>query len=215
MIFKRIILLIRKGEFKFVIHGIVKRLSSEIISIGLKKDLFDDFQHPNALIDLKIRLAKASDHLYFSEENTNFGLVEKDIRSCYVATDTDDKPCFRNWLLEPSQNDKIMGFFHSFFPILKEDEALLEGGFTVNSYRGEHIMAAAISRISERGMDIGARYVLAFVDIKNSYSLKGCKRAGFNPYSIRQEKWFLFKQKVRFTDIPPELLEKYNHLTRF
>ena len=196
VLIKRIILLLTKGDLKFIIHAINKRLKSEVVCFGLKRDLNDDFKSPEALIDLNIRLSKDSDHTYFSEDNTNFGLVEKNIKSCYVATNKLDEPFFRIWLMGFSENEKIQNFFDGNFPKLKENEALLESAFTIARFRGKGIMPKAMSIISEKAINIGARYILIFVNIENIPSLKGCYRSGFQPYILRREKWFLFKKNV-------------------
>ena len=155
-----------------------------------------EFKNPNALIELKIRPFNTSDNDYFRDENSNLGLVEAHIENCYVAVNTDNLPCYRQWLMGPSQNEKIKDFFKGSFPVLKNNEALLEAAFTLPTFRGKRIMPAAMARISEKGVDIGAKYIITFVDINNIPSLKGCKRSGFNPYVLRIEKWFLFKTSI-------------------
>lgn len=207
---KSIIALLKKGELKFILKGIGKRFHSEVLAFGLKRDLTVDFENPNALIELKIRPFNTSDNDYFRDENSNLGLVDAHIENCYVAVNTDNEPCYRQWLIGASQNEKIKGFFKGSFPVLKKNEALLEAAFTLPTFRGKRIMPAAMARISEKGVDIGARYIITFVDVNNIPSLKGCKRSGFNPYVLRTEKWFLFKRRIIFTDISEKLLAKYN-----
>lgn len=139
----------------------------------------------------------------------NYGLVEKNIKNSYVATNERDLPCFRIWLMESSENEKIKDFFTGNSPTLNENEALLEGAFTIPSYRGNRIMPAAMAEISEKGKDIGVRYILIFPYLKNIPSLKSCRRSGFHPYILRREKWFLCKKRIVFEDIPKDILEKY------
>ncbi len=204
-----VIHLLLKGEFKVIFKGISKRLYSEINSFGLKRDLNIAFESPKALINITIRLSKSTDNNYFKQEHSNVGLTEENILNCYVAVNKNDTPCYRQWLIGYSQNSKIQSFFNNLFPILKEDEALLEGAFTLPNFRGKRIMPAAMSRISEKGVDIGARFIITFVNINNIPSLKGCKRSGFSPYILRKEKWFLFKRKITYITIPNELAQKY------
>jgi len=63
-------------------------------------------------------------------------------------------------------------------------------------------MAAAMALVAERGREIGARYVITFVEQNNIASLKGCKRAGFSPYLLRHEKWFLFRRSLSLDKLP-------------
>lgn len=211
--FKSIIALLRKGELKFILKGISKRLYSKVYAFGLKRDLSVDFENPNALINLRIRLFSTTDNNYFHEENANLGLVDENIEHCYVAVNDNDIPCYRQWLMGASQNDKIKTFFKGNFPTLKKNEAILEAAFTLPSFRGKRIMPAAMARIAEKGKEIGVRYVITFVGINNIPSLKGCKRSGFHPYILRKESWFLFKRKISFTEIPEYLIGKYKTST--
>ena len=110
---KSIIALLKKGELKFILKGIGKRFRSEVLAFGLKRDLTVDFENPNALIELKIRPFNTSDNDYFRDENSNLGLVEAHIENCYVAVNTDNLPCYRQWLMGPSQNEKIKDFFNN------------------------------------------------------------------------------------------------------
>ena len=205
---KSIIYFISKGEWHFILNGIRKRINSEVICMGFKRNLKYDFQIMKAKIDIKTRLFKKSDDIYFKKDNHNYGLVQEDIKDCYVATDVNEMPCFRIWIMNSTENDKIKRFFTGNFPILNKNEALVEAAFTIPKYRGNRILPAVITDILENN-NIIANYLLAFIDIKNVASLKSYKRSGFYPYTLRREKWFLFTKRVYFTDIPKEILEKY------
>jgi hypothetical protein len=62
-------------------------------------------------------------------------------------------------------------------------------------------MGAAMAQVAERAADYGARWVITFVDERNSASVKGCVRAGFAPYLKRHERFRLFYRKIRFEPI--------------
>ncbi len=205
----RIFDLIKKGELKFVINGIAKRIISKNEVFGLRRDLNLVFQNPDPLIEIAIRAFRDEDQKYFKEDLQNDGLIEKEIPYCYVATNSKDIPCFRQWFIGPNQNSKIKEFWGKAFPVLKEDEALLESAFTRPTFRGKRIMPAAMARIAEKGHDLGVRWVITFVGIDNIASLKGCQRAGFDPYILRKEKWFMFKKTITFENIPKELMDTY------
>jgi RimJ/RimL family protein N-acetyltransferase len=89
------------------------------------------------------------------------------------------------------------------YPLLQPDEALLEGAFTPQAYRGLGIMGAAMSLVAQRAADHGARWVITFVDEQNAASFKGCVRAGFSPYLRRCERFRLFHRSVSFEPIVP------------
>jgi hypothetical protein len=205
----RILDLIKKGEINFVIKGVLKRMQSKTEVFGLKRDLSVEFKNPDALIDISIRPLKAKDYSHFAKDLQNAGLIEKDIPTCYVAVTNEDIPCYRQWLMGPKQNIKIREFWKQSFPVLKDDEALVESAFAIPAFRGNRIMPAAMARIAKKGQDLGVRYIITFVSIDNIPSLKGCHRSGFSPYILRTEKWFLFKRIITFNDISNELIQGY------
>ncbi len=208
----RVFDLVKHGEIKFIVSGIQKRVASEHKAFGLRRDLHLTFQSPEALIDISIRPFEDEDQKHFSMDLQNDGLVAKHIPNCYVATTEDDIPCYRQWLMGPKQNGKIREFWGSTFPVLREDEALLESAFTSPNFRGKRIMPAAMARIAEQGNNLGVRWIITFVGIENIPSLKGCQRSGFSPYILRNERWFLFKRTVTFEEIPKELLDTYSKM---
>jgi GNAT superfamily N-acetyltransferase len=128
--------------------------------------------------------------------------VRANIPTCYVAVTIDNTPAYMQWLMGSEQNESIQMFFNKTFPILEPDEALLENALTLAEFRGKGLMSAAMARIAERGIEVGARWVITFVGEDNIASLKGCKRAGFYPYMLRAERWFLFRRTLTFALLP-------------
>ena len=206
----RIFNLIKKGEISFMIKGISKRIFSKTVALGLKRDLNIPFEGPNAKIDINIRLYKENDSGYFEKDLQNHGLIEKNIPNCYVATTTDDRPCFRQWLIGAEHKKAVKEFWGPSFPVLREDEMLLEGGFAIPSMRRKGIMPAAITKILDMEKRSNRRYVITFVGIDNTPSLKGIHRSGFSPYVLRTEKWLLFKRSLIFEKVPKDILVSYS-----
>jgi len=205
----RLFNLIKKGELGFLIKGISKRIYSKTQAFGLKRDLEIPFEVPDAKIDIAIRPFKLSDSSYFAEDLQNHGLEEKKIPSCYVAVNSEDKPCYRQWLIGASENEDIKNFWRCAFPVLETDEGLLESAFTVQAFRGNKIMPAAMARIAEKGIDKGIRWVITFVGVDNIPSLKGCQRSGFSPYILRTEKWLFFRRRIVFGPVPNAMRTTY------
>lgn len=201
------------GNLTFIVNGVKKRVLSKNQSYGLKRDLTIPFKKPDALISLHIRPMQKGDETYFGSDNYNHGIIAVDLQTCYIATNEEGAPCYRQWLMGPGENLKIKNFWKGLFPKLESGEALLENAFTVPDFRGKRIMPAAMARIAEKGHEIGARYILTFVDINNIPSLKGCKRSGFAPYIVRTEKWFLFNRKIIFTELNAEQEQHFLEVT--
>jgi hypothetical protein len=205
----RIFDLIKKGELKFMIKGISKRIWSKTEAFGLKRDLSTAFDTPKAKIDLLIRPFKPEDDTHFTADLQNDGLIEKDIPTCYVATTNANAPCYRQWLMDSKQNKKIKEFWGESFPTLQNNEALIESVFTISEFRGKGIMPAALDQIAKQIRDSDIRYLMLFVELDNIASLKGSHRSGFSPFVLRTEKWFFMKRTIVFEEVSSDVMDDY------
>ncbi len=204
--------LIRKGKFKSVIKGFTKKLYSETISFALKRDSNLEHKIPRAFVKFTFRLYKESDADYFVNDEDNITLI-KQLPKCYVAITNEGIPFFRIWLLNSSQNKKMKEFWGDTFQELKDDEVLTESAFTTPKFRGLGIMPAAMALLAEEAKKKGKRYTITVTPITNINSLKATNYAGFKPYAIRKEKYFLFKKSVSYEETSNELMESYNEIT--
>lgn len=176
------------------------------------RDISVPHKELRALKKVFVRQANSEDHLHFGMDDANFGLVSKNIPHCYVAITEEDVPCFRQWLIGAKENEKIKEFWGDSYPTLNEDEALIENAFTIPKFRGIGIMPYAMNLIAIKAMDFGAKIVITFTPEDNVNSLRACHYAGFRPYILRTEKWFLFRKTTTFRDIPEDLLDYYNKI---
>jgi GNAT superfamily N-acetyltransferase len=189
------------------------RVYSDSTSLGLRRDLSLPFSKPAAKIPITVRPLASSDDL--SALNPEPGLPADEALSrlvqrrllraglpvCYVAIAPDGRPCYMQWAIPSAESHRVRAFFGNLYPVLGPDEALLEGAYTPPAYRGKGIMSAAMAQVAESAADRGARWVITFVDERNSASVKGCVRAGFAPYLKRHEKFRLFYRQIRFEPI--------------
>lgn len=186
-------------------------LSLRSLNYGLRRDLTVPIEHPSAKIPISVRPMRDEDldillptgplvpEQERMEANWRRGFAHNVGSGGFVAIDErDGSPCYMQWLLKPAQNDFIAQL--KTFPLLKDDEALLENAYTPPSHRGLGIMSAAMALIAERAADFGARYVMTFVGHDNVPSLKGCRRAGFDPdmLHVRHDSLFGLIRRNRF-----------------
>lgn len=216
--------LIRNGHYLVFFNELKKRIYSRSVSFGLKRDLNSDFKAPSAKIDIQIRPLKEDDveklldttndpsinpRIIASQQS----MVNADIPTCYVAVTDKDEPCYMQWLIGYKDNDKIGNHFEGVFPVLSKREALLEAAYNNPAYRGLRIMPRAMALIAEKAVDMEVRWVNTFVDVTNIPSLKGCQRAGFAPYLLRQDRWFLFHRTITFHSISETMTEIFYEVT--
>lgn len=166
---------------------------SEFRGYGLRRDLDKAQEKSQAKIPLYVRPLKEDDLDILLPSDADLEPSEKQQivwrrhfykkvpKGCMVAVDArNDTPCYMQWLIGSDDNPLLQRF--KCFPWLEKNEALLEQAYTIPSHRGLGIMSAAMTEIAELAPNLGAKYVLTFVDQKGVASLKACKRAGFEPY---------------------------------
>lgn len=219
----RLLLSRARDLLRLILHGhagkawwaVMYRVYSDSTSLGMRRDLTIPFSGPTAKIPITVRpLAEADDLSSLADvpglpaDEAFWRLAQRrllgsGLRTCYVAIAPDGKPCYMQWVIPPAENDRVRDFFGNLYPVLGAGEALLEGAYTPDAYRGKGIMGAAMSQVAERAREFGGRWVITFVDEHNPASIKGCVRAGFAPYLKRHESFRLFHRRVRFDRIQP------------
>lgn len=208
--------MLARGHARFLAGECARRLYSSERFYGLRRDLDTPFDSPDAKIPLTIRPLTADEVHRLLREDGPDGSVEDSIMrarrrlffqqgvpTCYGAVTRDGAPAYMQWLIGPDQNGAIQSYFDGKFPTLNPDEALLEFAFSSKDFRGMRVMPHAMAEIAAKGRDLGARYVITFVDEDNVPALKGCQRAGFSPYLMREDRWRLFRSHSTFTPLPP------------
>lgn len=213
-----ILRLVLHGELAAVLHRMRGALWSDSTSVRLERDLDVSFVAPAATIPIEVRplrdadvpglLDLRADGVSSAERvdrERRARLVGAKLPTAYVAVTADGVPCYLQWLTGAVQNDRIQQLWNGEFPVLAPHEALLEGAFTPEAYRGRRIMPAAMARVAERATELGARRVVTFVTHGNVASLKGCARAGFAPASARRIRRRMFRTHVAPVAVPDEV----------
>jgi hypothetical protein len=206
--------LVFTGRGRRMWSAVTYRLYSNSASVGLRRDLRAPHAAPAAKRPFQVRPLAPHDELSWlnvrerglSDEQVyarlaQVRLLQSGIETCHLAVEPDGRACYMQWLILSNENQHVRAFFGNLYPRLAPDEALLEGAYTPEAYRGQGIMAAAMAQIAERAGLFGARWVVTFVDEANVASLKGCARAGFVPYVRRDERFRLFRRYISFTPV--------------
>jgi GNAT superfamily N-acetyltransferase len=205
--------LIATGHWRSAWSALRARLWSDTRAVGLRRDVTVPFTPPPAKLAVDVTPLRPDDDLAFLTGSTaaadaywhlnQLRLLEVGLPTCWVARAADEKVCYMQWLIRAVDSDRVRELYGPLFPRLAPDEALLEGAFTPAAFRGQGIMAHAMARIAERARDLGARWVITFVEETNAASLKGCQRAGFAPYTGRRESLRWLRRRVTFSPLSP------------
>jgi len=212
---KAIFFLISKGGGRCLLKEIQRRLYSTERSLCLRRNLQVPFKSPAAKIPLSIRPLREEDAYQLLDQydsdipgeavkervRRKLFLKEK-IPTCYVAVTEDGNPCYMQWLMSAEQNEQIQSYFKGGFPLLKQNEGLLEFAFSSETFRGMRIMPHSMSEIAKQGKEFGAKWIITVVHEDNIPALKGCKRAGFFPYTVREDQWRFFRRQTNFRMLP-------------
>ena len=199
------------GHSKLALQAVCERLYGTDSAVGLRRDLSKAFSAPNAKLEIVVRPLRPDDDLAFlhcgGDDDDSFNrfvelrMIKLNLPTCYVAVAPKGDICFMQWLMAATENEKIQANFGGQFPLLNPDEALLEGAYTVPAYRRQGIMASASAQIAEKAKQFGARWAIRFVGRDNEPSLKGCARAGFEPYILRYQSWRMLHRSIKFVPI--------------
>lgn len=204
--------LIQSGEIKDVFQALVRRLKSEEIAYGFKRDLNIKFSKPRSLVKVSIRVYQPDDGQYFTERK-NDGLINE-FHTCYVGITKEGIACCHVWLIDASQNKKLKKAWGNTFPTLNADELLAENVYTVPKYRGMGIFPTVLDQLVEKGIALGANYIISFGEANNINMSRSFVYAGYQPYILRRKKWFLFNKSITFEEISAEDMDLFNKQTK-
>lgn len=123
------------------------------------------------------------------------------------AVDTDEI-CFMQSVIHSENNHTDNGNIKNCFAKLKEGEALLEGAYTFEKYRGNRLHPSVVFDILEIYRKKGFKHVITYIKDDNEASLKGAERLGFTQFQEVHKLNFLFKKKIKIKRI--DNLDKLN-----
>lgn len=210
---KYAITLLHLGDFKSLWDALARRIKSEEIAIGFRRDIEIDIPKPRSLKKISVIEAREEDAKFFDDKR-NDGLIEQ-FDTCYVAITKDQIPCARLWLIDHSQNGKLKKAWGDIFPELERNEMLIENVYTIPKFRGFGILPVMVDEVVRTKVEEGIRYAITFGELKNKLTTRSFAYAGFEPYILRRKKWILFKRTITFEKVPADVMESFDKLTAF
>jgi hypothetical protein len=215
---KTALFLLTRGCWGTLAQEMRKAVSFDEVCYGFRRDLMQPFTPPPPAIPIQLRLFQDTDatHLFDLSYACSRGgvaimdclhdlaFIDARIPSCFVATTDAGFPCYIQWLMSHTINDRLRTHFKGYLPPLASNEVVLEGAFIPFRYRGNKIMPQAMTWVAEKGRDIGARFAVTFVQGSNLPSIKCVLQAGFRPYMRRVAVRRLFRTEIEFRILPDE-----------
>jgi RimJ/RimL family protein N-acetyltransferase len=210
------LLLLRHGAAEELWREVRSRISSSIEYVVLCRDLSIPFPTPDARLPLSVHRMRPDDGATLFDTSlpditgadlrarlSRRRLFHQGIGVPYVAATEDGRPVHVEWLFLERDNEALAQYSSQFFPTLHSDEAILEGVFTLESARGQGVMAWAQAEIALAARSHGVRTVFTFVAADNAASLKGSERAGFTWCGRQCERWRYLRRTIERRPLSP------------
>jgi RimJ/RimL family protein N-acetyltransferase len=210
-----ILRIVKHGETPELMRQLANRMYSDDVAFILRRDLTVPSPHRNgAKIPINIRPMQPSDiPAIVVERPRRLPMLRADIPTCYLATTEDGSICYMVWMIRYEQQRRVRPYFKGDLQVYHSDTVLLEFSYTFERFRGLGIMTEALSRITELGPALGARWAIAYVVHDNVASLKGCAAVGFRPYQVRNEKWRGIRVNSTYQLLPPDTLYSFEKVS--
>ena len=220
------IILFKDTDLKIFFNQFKRQIYSHSSQVGLFLNL-NEYEFPTIETGIKYTLNLATkedmDEVMKKAKSESKEMLQKLLfrrwmfedgyRNCYVArtADTNDI-CTVAFIIFPTDNTKVEGKFRNWFVKLRPDEAILEGAYTFEKYRGNRLHPAIIIDRLRICKQQGIKWVLGYIEENNEASLKGAERAGFKRFgyapefkfmffTFRKYKWYHQRQEIKTASI--------------
>jgi L-amino acid N-acyltransferase YncA len=182
---------------KLFLKKLGRQLYSRDVQIGLEKNLEEDSTLPPANTNIKYYLRTATEadmDEAFQQTDTESKesvqilmymkwLYECGFRNWYIARTADtNEVCFMDSVILPEDNPLIEKSFKTWFPILKDDEVLLEGAYAFEKFRGKGLTTCAHVEMLDIFRKKGFKRMLVYIKKDNLPSFKLIGKVGFTKF---------------------------------
>jgi RimJ/RimL family protein N-acetyltransferase len=150
-----------------------------------------------------LNLVKQESRLSAIELISRINTYEFGFHRCYIDKNRQTGAIYSfRWLILPEddafqKNHKLK----SIQPVMRENEGLLENGYTFEKYRGKRISTASADRICVLAQKQGITKVRAYIKVENQSSFASLHRVGFKNFEEIKETKFLFFLKRNYKPI--------------
>lgn len=203
-------MLLRIGGLRVFLQQLKRQVYSRSVHIGLELNLEEiDIPPIEAKIAYTLRLATEEDMNDVLQRAkteskeaardlvTRRWLYEDGYHDCYISrtADTNDLAFMQSVIR--SEDDKLVeGRFRSWFPKLTANEAILEGAYAFEKYRGKGLGSAVPAKILTIWKNKGVKRVITYIEKDNAAAFKAAERAGFKRFQeVRKLRIFFMERR--------------------
>ncbi len=204
--------LFKIGGLKVFWKQLKRQIYSRSSQIGLELDLQKtNIPHVEAKVKYTLQLASEEDmnEVLRKAKAENKGsvhslvyrrwLYQDGYHNFYIArtTDTNDL-CFMQSVIYQRDNTVVDGRFKGWFPKPEKGEAILEGAYTYERYRGQGLGSAVPTDIMRICKNNGIKRVITYIEKSNAASLRAAEKDGFVRFEEVPELRILFSTRRKY-----------------
>jgi GNAT superfamily N-acetyltransferase len=212
--------LLRPSHLSAVLAAVRRRLFSRSRSLGFARALDSDIEVPRR-VKITVRPVEPSDELSFLdvtdkslsadavyERLIQQRLLAAQVPTCWLGLTAGGEYCYMHWLVLPEANAKLRSTWGAFFPPLEPTEALLEGLYIPEKFRGRGYPVGGVAALARVAESHGIARLVTYIDEANTTLTRWLLKVGFEPFCLREQTWIMFRRHVRFTPIDKTALDR-------
>ncbi len=199
------ILLLKLGGLKAFFRELKRGIYSTTTFIGVEMNLDSEIVPFPSKVKYSLRPASVEDmeevfrSIKTESKRSTIELIQRQFfyesgfHNCYVAETADtNELCYVEWMLTSNDNDLLRRCFGSRYPVLKENEVLLEHRYTFEKYRGNRIATSVDLQLCEMARRNGFEHEIGYNSTDNIASIKASEAAGHKPFEMVHVRRLLF-----------------------
>jgi len=204
---------VRTGDAVGLARLVRKRLHSETLRIGIRKEMTDADEARAAAAEHRIRVASMADVEAVLDPGRGNATDADEVWQrrlrrhvaetvgpgrCYVADFRDLGPSFMVFLFFPEENDRLQAEFPDIGPRMEPGEAMIEYLYVAPDARSLPFVTSCLVQVAAEARRRGSSSLITYVPIGNKGALFSCRLAGFRPYAMRRSGYRFFRHSVSY-----------------
>ena len=204
---------VRTGDARGLLARVGKRIRSESVRIGIRKELTVADEAKSATEEYRFRTASMEDiqavldPLRGAETDAN-EIKQRRLRHhvasvfgpsrCYVADCGDLGPSFMQFVFFAEDNEILQARNPEIGPPMKPGEATVDYLYVSPDARSLPFVTACLLRVAEEARLRGATSLITYTPVGNKASLLASHLAGYRPFARQRSEYRFFRHRVSY-----------------